>query len=75
LTFTLAGIEVFSQIKGVPQDTEQEVKPLKSSNCLWSGKIQISKEKRFPQWRTWETSGCIHGRSADRGGRLFPVIL
>jgi len=24
---------------------------------------------------TWETSGCLHGRSADRGIMFFPVIL
>jgi len=53
----------------------RDAKLSKSSNCLWSGKIQISKEKRFAQWRTWETSGCLHERSADRVISFFPVIF
>jgi len=28
-------------------------------------------EKQFPRWRTWGTSGCICGRSADRGISFF----
>jgi len=47
-------------------------KPSKPNNCLWSGNIRNSKEKRFPQWRIWETSGCLHGRSVDRGICFFP---
>ncbi|RHN41534.1 hypothetical protein MtrunA17_Chr8g0367081 [Medicago truncatula] len=46
----------------VQQDTSQEVKPSKSSNFLWSGKIQISKreavsskenvgDKRLSTWK------------------------
>jgi len=54
-----------------------------------SQQFEIIEAKQFPLWRedfefkkeavasleTWETSGCLHGRSVDRGIMLVPVIL
>lgn len=59
----------------VRQETRQEYKivEVKQPSLRWED--SNFKEKWFPQWRTWETSSCLHGRSVDRGIVLVLVIF
>jgi hypothetical protein len=47
------------------------------ATAFGAGKIQISKEKRSTQRRTWETCGCLHGGRADCGisFKLFCALM
>jgi len=58
----------------VRQETSHRCNTVEVKQLLLKREDLNFKEKRFPQWRTWETSDCLHGRSDDRGVRLFQLL-
>lgn len=59
----------------VQQETRQEYKIVEVKQPSLRREDSNFKEKWFPQWRSWETSKCLHGRSVDRGIVLVLVIF